>query len=246
MKIRGNPSHPRHPRSIKPQRRLYLFDVDGTLLHPGPVARQSLNRALESVLGVSPDLQIADVAGLTDPVIVRNTLRRYGVNGEIGDQVELILERYLERFEPAYAASDAPRVFRDALTLLERVEQAGQAVALLTGNVRRAARIKLGRFGLFDRFPFGVFGDDAEGRCDLPWVARERAWDILRESFRFQDMVIVGDTPNDARLAREYGAHSLIVCRRPEWRNAIHHAGAEQVVERLDDPNIEIPHCPKE
>jgi len=222
------------------KRLLYLFDIDGTLLSPGPAARESLNRAFETVVGIRPDLQLRDVAGYTDPVIVRNVLRRHGTNGEIGTLVNRIIDQYLTYFEAVYSSSDTAFVYRDALELLDRVEAAGHAFALLTGNVRRGAEIKLNRFSLFDRFPFGVFGDDAETRSDLPWIARERAWDVLGESFRFEDLVIVGDTPNDARVASEYGAASIIVCRYEEWRDDIIRAGATQVVTTLSDPAIKI------
>ncbi len=219
---------------------LYLFDIDGTLISPGPAARMSLNRAFETIAGIRPDLQLTEVAGYTDPVIVRNVLRRYGIDEEIGALVNKIIDQYLSFFEASYQSSDAPFVYRDALNLLDRVEAAGHAFALLTGNVRRGAEIKLNRFSLFDRFPFGVFGDDAETRNDLPWIARERAWDVLGESFRFEDLVIVGDTPNDARVAGEYNAASIIVCRREEWRDDIIGAGATQVVTTLSDPAIKI------
>lgn len=215
-------------------RKLYLFDIDGTLLSPGPAARGCLNQAFADIVGTNPDLQITDVAGLTDVMIIRNTLRKLKANGNVHDLLETVLNRYLSTFSEAYKTSDDAFVFPDALQFLENLEHQGFPVALLTGNVRRGAEIKLGKFGLFDRFPFGVFGDDGETRSDLPLVARERAWEILGEVFRYEDMVIVGDTPNDAAIATEYGMESIIVCRRPAWRTAIEAAGATVIVKRLD------------
>lgn len=221
-------------------KKLYLFDIDGTLLSPGPAARKALNEAIAKVTGNPPDLQIQDVAGLTDPIIIRNVLRKEGHNEDITDKVEEILAIYLETFRKAYAKSSEPFLYTDAMKLLERVEKSGNASALLTGNVRTGAEIKLGRFDLLARFAFGVFGDDGEARTDLPWVARERAWGVLEEFFRFDEMVIVGDTPNDARVAREYGCESIIVCRREEWRTEIQDLSPTYLVNSLNEERILI------
>ena len=59
--------------------RLVMFDIDGTLLFPGTLARKLLDRAIEDNIGESPRLALEDVAGYTDPVIVGNALRRMGI-----------------------------------------------------------------------------------------------------------------------------------------------------------------------
>jgi len=213
---------------------LYLFDIDGTLLSPGPVARKIINEVIESATGDNSDLQIEDVAGLTDIVIIRNALQKHGFAGILSQKIEEVLQTYLVRFEKEYAKSDMAFTYDDAIQYLDYVEHQGHAKALLTGNVRRGAEIKLGKFNLFDRFSFGAFGDDAEDRLGLPMVARERAWDILTEAYRYDNMVIVGDTPHDARVADHYGMESIIVCRKPEWKEEILQAGATTVVDSLE------------
>ncbi len=60
-------------------RKLFLFDIDGTLLSPRILPRQILNRAFQDIAGISPDLQFEDVAGLTDPLIITNGLRKLGI-----------------------------------------------------------------------------------------------------------------------------------------------------------------------
>ena len=72
------------------------------------------------------------------------------------------------------------------------------------------------KFDLWDQFSFGVYGEDAVTRDDLVWVAREKAWDEFKESFRFEDIILIGDTEADAHAAYVNGAKSIIVCRRPD------------------------------
>ena len=220
--------------------KLYLFDIDGTLLSPGPSARKAINQAIENFTGIPPNLQIKDVAGMTDRLIVKNALRRSGTDGDITEVINNIINDYLILFENTYLESKEAFVFKDALNLVHKVKDNGLPLALLTGNVKRGAHIKLGRFDLMKHFLFGAFGDDGETRNDLPIIARYRALEMLNKSFEFEDIVIVGDTPEDAIAAKINGCKSIVVCRREEWYDDIVKAGADLIVDSLDDPAIRI------
>ena len=94
------------------------------------------------------------------------------------------------------------------------------------------------KFDLWDQFSFGVYGEDAVTRDDLVWVAREKAWDVFEESFRFEDIILVGDTVADAQAAYINGAKSIIVCRFPEKINILKKSNATLVVKDLSRVNI--------
>ncbi len=220
--------------------KLFLFDIDGTILSPGPAARMIINEEIEAFTGTSPDLQFKDVAGLTDRLIIRNALQKCGMDGEIPQLIPIILDNYLTKVEGAYSASSEAFVYDDAIKLIERIKTNGYPMGLLTGNVKRGAEIKLGRFDLMKHFAFGAYGDDAEIRSELPIIARNRAQEVLGKSFEFKDVILIGDTPEDAQAAKVNGCKSIIVCRRKMWYNEIIKAGADLIVERLDDPVIVI------
>lgn len=219
---------------------LYLFDIDGTLLSPGPSARKSINQAIENFTGIPPNLQIKDVAGMTDRLIVKNALMKAGTSGEISEVIDDIINNYLEMFKNTYFESKDAFIYEDALELVHKVKDNGLPLALLTGNVKRGAQIKLGRFDLMKHFSFGVYGDEGETRSDLPVVAQKRAQDILGKAYKFGDIVLVGDTPEDAIAAKVNGCKSIIVCRQKEWYYDIESAGADLIVDSLDDPAIKI------
>ena len=220
--------------------KLFLFDIDGTLISPGPAARKAINQAIENFTGVPPNLQIKDVAGMTDRLIVRNALEKRGVNGDIDKIVDDIVNDYLTMFENTYSESTESFVYEDALELVKKVQEKDIPLGLLTGNVKRGAQIKLNRFDLMKHFSFGAFGEEGATRSDLPIVARNRANEVLGKSFEFEDIVLVGDTPEDAIAAKVNGCKSIIVCRRKEWYNDILETGADLIVESLDDPAIKI------
>ena len=219
---------------------LYLFDIDGTLISPGPSARKAINKAIENFTGVPPNLQIKDVAGLTDRLIVRNALEKSGTDGEITELITDIINDYLTLFENTYFKSNEAFVFEDALKLVHKVKEKNIPLGLLTGNVKRGAKIKLGRFDLMKHFSFGAFGDEGETRNDLPIVARDRAQEVLAKTYEFDEIVLIGDTPEDAIAAKVNGCKSIVVCRRFEWYDDIVKAGADLIVESLDDPAIII------
>lgn len=222
------------------KKRLFLFDIDGTLLSPGPSARTAINQAIENFTGIPPNLQIKDVAGMTDRLIVKNALIKTGTNGDITEVIDDIINDYLEMFKNTYFESNEAFVYKDALTLVCKVKENGLPIALLTGNVKRGAKIKLERFDLMKNFSFGAFGNDGETRNDLPVVAQKRAEEVLGKTYKFEDIVLVGDTPEDAIAAKVNGCKSIIVCRRKEWYNDVVSAGADLIVDSLDDPAIKI------
>ncbi len=220
--------------------KLFLFDIDGTLLSPGPTARKAINRAIENSTGIPPNLQIKDVAGMTDRLIVKNALKKSGANGDINQVINDIINDYLTLFENSYLESTGAFVYEDALELVQKVKEKDIPLGLLTGNVKCGAQIKLNRFDLMRHFSFGAYGEEGATRSDLPIVARNRAKEVLGKSFEFEDIVLVGDTPEDAIAAKVNGCKSIIVCRRKEWYDEIAMAGADLIVNSLDDPAIVI------
>ncbi len=220
--------------------KLFLFDIDGTLISPGPSARKAINQAIENFTGIPPNLHIKDVAGMTDRLIVKNAILKAGKVGISPEVINKIVNDYLYLFERIYLESDGAFVYNDAIVLLQQIKQKGHSVGLLTGNAKRGAKIKLGRFDLFNQFPFGAFAEDGESRNELPVSAKRKAEKYYNRTFDFSDIVLIGDTVEDAIAAKINGCKSIIVCRRPEWHDEIANAGADLIVNSLDDPAIKI------
>ncbi len=197
--------------------RLVLFDIDGTLLTSAGVASSIFSAALSEVVGHPVSMQGYSMAGRTDPRIVRELLLREGYDAPaiervIGD----VLERYLERFAPALAASDRPRLFPGVRELLTRLAADPQVLlGLLTGNLERGAAIKLEYFGIRHLFQLGAYGSDAEDRRALVAIAIDRAHVISGHRFAPRDVVVIGDTPLDIDCGAAAGAITIAVATGP-------------------------------
>ena len=218
---------------------LFLFDIDGTLLNTGGLSRQILDQVIEKHTGDSPNLDYSDVAGFTDPAIIRTSLRKLGFEDQILSKYHwLIMDEYPKALEKQFSYSDLPHLYDDAANLLVKIIENKHCIGLITGNLKSCAETKLKQFGIWDAFPFGVFGDDTDLKSDMPWLTRERAWEVYGESFRYDQIVIVGDTVQDCLAAKEYGCKSIIVCRNFDYREKIRNANPDYLVDNLGEIDI--------
>ncbi len=216
--------------------RLLLFDVDGTLLSAGPASRVAFASALIDVFGTSGDLSNFAFEGKLDPVIVRELMREAGIDDRLVlERLPEALALYLDRLEDALAV-DRPRLKPGVPELLERVAASPLAVpALLTGNVERGARIKLSATGLWHRFLFGVFGDEAPRREKLGPLAIARAKEKTGISFGGRDCVVVGDSPSDVACGKAIGARVVAVATGKTPADRLRAAGADIVLPDFRD-----------
>src|SRR5438128_11174230 len=61
------------------QKRLLLFDIDGTLIHSGGAAVEALKLALTERFGIKDDLHDIDIAGITDSGIVISIPKKHKI-----------------------------------------------------------------------------------------------------------------------------------------------------------------------
>ena len=199
--------------SLEPgDRRLVLFDIDGTLLSAAGVSATALREALVEHFGTEGTLLGYDYSGKTDPQIVRELMRGAGFDEEaIGSRMEMALAGYLrrlrERLRPDHVTAK-PGVVAVVRAL---AADPGVTLGLLTGNLEAGARIKVEPLGLNEMFPFGAYGSDHEDRHRLPAVAVERALAHTGHRFQGKRVVIVGDSIHDVRCGRSLGVRAVAV-----------------------------------
>lgn len=188
-----------------------LFDVDGTLVTTGGVGRRALEIAFERSFGRRDACRTFRLDGMTDRAIVRTGMRAIGV-----EPAEALIDRVLVEYllvlaEEVAAAPDATyRVHPGMAETLDRARARREvAVGLGTGNIREGARIKLDRVGIYDRFPFGGFGCDAEDRTELIHRGAERGAALLGAPLAECRVVVIGDTPKDVWAAQAIGAECV-------------------------------------
>jgi phosphoglycolate phosphatase len=216
--------------------KLVLFDIDGTLVLTGGAGGRAMARAAADVFGFENADKAISMAGRTDAWIVAQMAAQQGLPFD---------DRLLARFHDTYIGHLEDEIHRPGpqkgvLPGVERTLDAirshdGAHLALLTGNFRRGAQIKLEYFGLWEYFAAGAFGEDAENRNALFKTALTRVVAAGGPEVPAADAIVVGDTPLDVAVALAAGARALAVATGPYDEAALRESGAHAVLADLSD-----------
>jgi phosphoglycolate phosphatase-like HAD superfamily hydrolase len=211
-----------------------LFDIDGTLLASGGAGKAALELAFIEIFNVPLRVQIP-YSGRTDRAIARDLLRSHEIDDSL-DNWQRLLAGYLARLPDSLNRHNG-RVLPGILAVLEALQQrADVAIGLLTGNVRAGARVKLGHYGLYERFAFGGFGDLHFDRDDVAREALAAVRAHLGERAAPERVWVIGDTPLDVRCARAIGAKVVVVATGIHTCEQLRAAGPDLTLADLADP----------
>ena len=195
---------------MKIDRRLLLFDIDGTLISSGGAGEAALKDAMLSRFAVEEDLDGIILAGATDGRIARELLEKHSISVS-PENVSALLDTYLGHLTERIGRHDG-RLLPGIVSLLKVLsERTDVVLALLTGNVSRGAKIKLTHYGVWDFFEFGAFADDHHDRNELGKFARVRALERHGEDFPPSRIYVIGDTPKDIECGRAIGACTVAI-----------------------------------
>ena len=190
-----------------------LWDIDGTLLHGFGIGRAATKIAMEGIFGTAGDIEQHQFGGKTDYFTLVELLTPHGFNADsIGARLPdyaMLLADTMEQIAPDYNLTPLP----NALELVESLQNGGDILhGIVTGNCASSAHVKLRMTG-FDTayFTFGAYGDESVNRNDLPPRAIQRAVELIKREIAPENVLIIGDTPDDIRAARANGMPVCIV-----------------------------------
>lgn len=201
---------------------LYLFDIDGTLLHARGAGRAAFDAVFVALHGIADASAGVRFAGRTDPAIIDEIL--VARRGQPASSAEHAA--FLDAYGPVLRAQLARQGVEviagvgEALRWLGR--RADVALGVATGNVRVGAEAKLAAGKLDHWFAFGGYGCDSHLRAELVAAAIERG----REHGDVQEVVVVGDTLHDISAARACGATVCAVTTGSDPAESLAHADA--------------------
>src|SRR5438067_12871979 len=104
----------------KVQRRLLLFDIDGTLIHSGGAGVHALKSAFRERFGIADDLHGIEIAGMTDSGIVVSILNKHKIPATT-ENISAFLDSYVH-----FLSLELPRrrgkLLPGVLELLQRLK----------------------------------------------------------------------------------------------------------------------------
>ena len=190
--------------------KVFLFDIDGTLVNTGGAGRIAMSAAFEAMYGVCDKVEGVQFSGRTDRVIARDLAIAHGFNDDDAKWTTF-RDAYLERLPESLRLSPG-KLLPGVETLLEQLADDDSAhVGLLTGNIQEGAKLKLSYYGVWDRFAFGGFGDAHFERNDVAKSAFEAAKKSIGKKIDAKQVWVIGDTPLDVACARAIGANAVAV-----------------------------------
>jgi phosphoglycolate phosphatase len=206
--------------------RYIFFDIDGTLLYAKGSGRIAFADAFREAYGVEVDMAHINFAGATDTRVVEQLVRENGLEMDPA-KIRHFFKRLAVHLD-ANMAKHPPIVFPGVVHFLERVSKHWK-LALVTGNIRETAYLKLKHGGLDAYFTdIGGFGDDDGDRNRMAALALERAGSP-------EGSFLLGDTPSDIEAARSNGMVSVAVCNGQFDRATLEAEHPDIVVDSFED-----------
>ena len=181
---------------------LYLFDIDGTLLHAHGSGRNAFDAVFAEHHGVPDASSGIRYGGKTDPAIVDEIfVARLGRPATRAEHVAF-LDAYVPRLRTGLDQAGV-ELIDGALEALEFLATCDDVIlGIATGNVRIGAEAKLTAAALGARFVVGGYGCDSHVRAELVAAGIRRG----RELGDLREVVVVGDTIYDIAAGRACGA----------------------------------------
>jgi phosphoglycolate phosphatase len=214
---------------------LILWDIDQTLVNMDRAGERALLQMIKETYQHDFKEQLPiDLRGRTDTSIMRDLLTHIRI------EHTPVAE---EKFRNEYLALLPITLPKGNARVLPGVQAAIDAIAahpelhqaLLTGNLREGARLKLSHVGIWSYFEFGAFADDSSDRNKLGPFALARAKEKTGIDFPPERVWIIGDTPHDIACAQAIGANSIGVATGSFLPEELVACGATHVFRDLSD-----------
>ncbi len=192
------------------EKKLLLWDIDGTLIWGGGGGERALLRAMKTSFGIETRLENVDYSGRTDKMIGKMLLEYHQLPAS-EENLHIFIESYLENLSQEISRGET-RIHPGILPIINAVRERKDLLqGLLTGNMVRGARIKLTHFDLWHYFEFGAFADDSHIRNEIAPHALRRGKEKAEYEFPPEHVFVIGDTPHDIECGKIIGAKTIAV-----------------------------------
>ena len=200
---------------------LYLaWDIDGTLLLTNRAGYDALQEATQEYFHLKEPYQFKhSLAGCTDSAIIKEIVTEIKGRCTSGWAAGLMLtyEMKMKRTLKTHKGYLMPNVAKTLEYIKENVPDITNL--LMTGNTTGGARDKFTHYGIVSHFDFrhSSYGDLAEERDEVARILYYRLQvDGLVQSS--DQLIFIGDTPNDVKCASAIGARCIVVLAGSEFK----------------------------
>jgi phosphoglycolate phosphatase len=212
---------------VNEARAAVVFDVDGVLLDLTPAEEDAFFAPFETLYGLTGLSRDWDSYRVrNDEDIIKEIVERHaGRPAEEGEIARHLVEYYSHLEEGYRCGRLEVEPIPGARELLETLApRPGLVLGAATANMRRAAEIRLGRCGLWERI--GAFACGADGGGHKREILARL---IDRLGLEPERIVYIGDNLNDLEAGQANNVHFIGFAVEAPRRDRLTAAGARQV-----------------
>jgi len=200
---------------------LYLFDIDGTLLHAHGSGREAFDAVFVERHAIANASEGIRYGGKTDPQIIGEIFEARMGRKPTREEIDGYLDAYIPRLRELLTRNRVI-VIEGVIAALEALaKREGVMLGIATGNIRRGAQEKLAAAKLTRWFQdVGGYGCDSAVRSELVKRAIERG----RQQGATGEVIVVGDTIHDISAARACSAVAVAVTTGADTAEQLAHA----------------------
>lgn len=189
-------------------RKLLIWDIDGTLVDCGAAGRKAMDRTFKELFKVENAFEGISMAGRLDRVILKDAFEKHALN-----QLELshFYKRYEEILDDVLTQTEV-KLYAGILKVLAYAASKQSIINVIsTGNCEVGAWLKLKHAGIDHYFEHGGFGCGFVKRESLVGQVIEDIEEKHQISYDPKDIVVIGDTPHDITSGQFHHATTIAV-----------------------------------
>lgn len=184
---------------MKPNKKLVIFDWDGTLMDSiGRIVSSMQNAAQKAAVPVPDEATAASVIGLSLDKAIETLFP---------NQDAQTRQRLFDLYRQEYIElnTTATPLFEDALTCLQLFRDNGYLLAVATGKARAGLQRAMDSVGLTDFFDTSICADESESKPSPAMLLTV----LERFSLSSDDAIMIGDSVHDLKMAQAAGMASI-------------------------------------
>lgn len=209
--------------------RLFLFDLDGTLVDSGRDIAHAVNLTLERLrLPSLRAAQVLEFVGEGSRVLIERTLQASAGREPSPELVSRASAIYLEEYGEHML--DSTRLYPGVGRALDALHWA--TLGIVTNKLERFTRPILEALGVAERFAIVLGGDSTARRKPDPAPLRDA---MARAGVAEEETAMVGDSAIDVEAGRAAGAITCGIAGGFRGREELQRAGCDLIVDRIDE-----------